>query len=188
MVEKIEYSHADDGSQPSDGTDFRDGEAVESKGFDWYVSTFVDKINGITSDHTDDSTGVHGLGTSENVLGDTHTSENSIHHERPSETQPSGIYGDVTYEWEFGQLSVSGSKYIPLNVPVKRLEHDEAEWDVDLYIGDTEIGGTYLKNDVQVYENPPFCTKMRVRQEKRGTGYGYVRVYIPRVAPHSHDI
>lgn len=66
---EINYTHGDGGSQPPDGNDFESNERPQASYFDWYISTFVSKINGLVGDINDIISGTTQVGDADTVDG-----------------------------------------------------------------------------------------------------------------------
>jgi hypothetical protein len=59
--DNIDYSHGDNGSEPSSALDFQQNQRPDAQNFDWFWSTVINRINGIISefnrlDSNDDGT------------------------------------------------------------------------------------------------------------------------------------
>ena len=46
----IDYSHGDNGSEPSSALDFQQNQRPDAQNFDWFWSTVINRINGINSE------------------------------------------------------------------------------------------------------------------------------------------
>jgi len=68
-TDQIDYSHADTGTKPSAPQDAQSGEAADPELYDWFVNTFVTKINSLASDVSDILDGTLTVGEADAVDG-----------------------------------------------------------------------------------------------------------------------
>ena len=183
MVDEIDYTHGDNGNKPPDGKDFQSGDPADPQEFDWYISTVIAKINEVITNHLTDSTGVHGLGATERILGDAHEDKAEVHHTRPTGTQQSNIFSGST-SWTVINQFFDGGESVSKDVGayISEVSSGGVVDDVDVYVGDNNVGGT------GTYDPPVFCTKIRAENEDTYQNDGSVTVEIAELEPHSHNI
>jgi len=189
MVDKIDYVHGDSGVKPPDGRDFQRDQAADPQEFDWYISTFVNKINEIVSTHITESSGVHGLGSNENVLGESHKQEESVHHSPPTGTQEGVAYKGST-DWELYNGSIGAYEQLNFNVcvPVKKVYPLRDNNSVILYRGDEKIEQFNGPDNTQTYDEPPFCTQIDLYRDADNSSNADLDIAIGKLSPHTHPI
>ena len=69
MTSKINYTHGDSGTKPPDGHDAASDEAAEPQFYDWYIDTFLGRINSLVSDIDDIVNGTTVVGEADTVDG-----------------------------------------------------------------------------------------------------------------------
>jgi len=69
MTSKINYTHGDSGTKPPDGHDAASNEKAEPQFYDWYIDTFLGRINSLVSDIDDIVNGTTVVGEADTVDG-----------------------------------------------------------------------------------------------------------------------